>query len=340
MISIDKRIVEEQIRSFKSQFNNQHDSIKENLIEMRRLYSKNMSKEEAKFLNKIIVEFKTKTNSLLIEYDLDSIKDRIGEIPPQKITQNRKNKIIYLKDLILMAFGYDYLRSDFYPTFYDSIGIRACVYCNSQLTVSVSKNRYPVSKKGRKKPLYSLGNEVSAKFQLDHYYPKSKYPYLSASVFNLYPSCATCNNIKSANPVDFRLYTNKLEPSRYRFYLDTDSKAEYLKSNDIDDIKVKFLDPDKETDNIKSPGSFEDTFHLSSIYNTQKDIIEELFYKRRAYDESYKSVLKKSFSSIFNDTNLSKRIILGNYTDEADIHKRPLSKFMQDIADDIFFNYK
>lgn len=335
MISIEKAIVEKSILNFSKEFRNQRGEIKSNLWETRKKYSKDLSKAELNFLSAIIKEFDKKSGNILIESDLTSVINNIGELPPVKFKQIRKNEVIYLKDLILMDLGYDSLRSNFYPIFFDQLGIKSCVYCNSQLAVSVTKNRYPVSKKGRKKPLYSLGNEIAAKYQLDHYHPKSKYPYLSASIFNLYPTCATCNNIKNQTEVDFVLYSDKVVPSKYKFFLEKIGKAEYLNTGDRRHLKVRFEDPDKKVENIKSPGSFEDTFHISSIYNTQIDLVEELFLKKKIYDDVYKSILKKSFTKIFNDVNVSNRILLGNYFNENEIHKRPMAKFMQDIARDI-----
>lgn len=57
------------------------------------------------------------------------------------------------------------------------LGIKACVYCNASYTVATDDDR--------------------ATFQIDHSYPKSKYPFLCTSFFNLQPSCMHCNQIKS-----------------------------------------------------------------------------------------------------------------------------------------------
>lgn len=40
------------------------------------------------------------------------------------------------------------------------------------------------------------GREKSFRAALDHYFPKSKYPFLAISLFNLIPVCDTCNSIK------------------------------------------------------------------------------------------------------------------------------------------------
>jgi len=39
-------------------------------------------------------------------------------------------------------------------------------------------------------------NKDNYDLEMDHYYPKADYPYLAISIFNLVPSCPTCNGIK------------------------------------------------------------------------------------------------------------------------------------------------
>ncbi|PMG51152.1 hypothetical protein [Vibrio splendidus] len=56
------------------------------------------------------------------------------------------------------------------------LGSRVCVYCNRNYT-----NTLRIDNMGKVRP------------QLDHFYPKSKYPYLAISIYNLIPSCSTCN---------------------------------------------------------------------------------------------------------------------------------------------------
>jgi hypothetical protein len=42
--------------------------------------------------------------------------------------------------------------------------------------------------------------------------------------------------------------------------------------------------------------------------------------------------LKDNLDCLVPDDALIDRLLIGNYMDETDIHKRPMSKFMQDIA--------
>jgi hypothetical protein len=55
---------------------------------------------------------------------------------------------------------------------------RMCPYCQQSLAVTVYKDH----------------KSNSFRPTLDHFYPKSEYPYLALSLYNLIPSCHTCNS--------------------------------------------------------------------------------------------------------------------------------------------------
>jgi len=224
------------------------------------------------------------------------------------------------KDKLLEVLDYELLRSGnkktpaLYPAFFSVLGIKACVYCNAQLTISAEK----------------FDQSVSALFQLDHSIDKASYPCFAISFFNLYPVCASCNNNKGKKSILFRLYSNnpnKLMASEYQFIFDKASIAEFRLTKDYSQIKFTFDD--------KGHGLNE---HLAvqGIYRTQKDLAAEIILKAEIYNQSYKEGLQKSFSKLYGKNGISNidfnRFILGNYLDPRDIHKRPMAKFTQDIA--------
>ncbi|MEY8268394.1 hypothetical protein AALA79_18765 [Lachnospiraceae bacterium 64-25] len=57
------------------------------------------------------------------------------------------------------------------------LGVKVCPYCNRMYTTT-------------------LFGEDKIRPDFDHFYPKSKYPYLAVSLFNLIPSCSMCNKRK------------------------------------------------------------------------------------------------------------------------------------------------
>jgi len=236
---------------------------------------------------------------------------------------NQKEEKSKLKDTILNALDYTTLRSDFYPKYFREVGIKACVYCNSSLAVSVDR----IDNDGK--------DDIRAKFQVDHFYPKSDFPMFSISLFNLYPSCASCNNVKNDKMVKFNLYSNissELENSNFRFKLSAYDEAKYLLYKKGKEIDFDFLE---EKDLPKNFYTFQDTFDIKGIYDTQKDLISDLVDKSLVYDFYYKKSLNDNFPKLFLTKEHFERFLLGNYPRVQDIHKRPMSKFMQDIAKDL-----
>lgn len=220
-------------------------------------------------------------------------------------------------DLIIKALRYDDLRKSDYihNSGYLGLSIKTCVYCNAQLAVVVEKT----------------AGGTQAKFQLDHIRPKSKYPFLAISFFNLCPSCGNCNSVKNDNSVKFDLYTedSKDDLNPFLFYVTKDSIVKYMKSYDEECLKVGFLS----TDGYQALSKDHDkNFSITGIYNTQKDIVAELIQKKEIYTESYKRHLAKQFKDLFKDESIINRLIIGNYDTVEDIHKRPMAKFTQDIA--------
>lgn len=306
MISIEKNKVEKIIQLHKIELD---DFQQKSLLKLENFRKENSLNQECKiFLDAIIREF-TKENFLTIDNSsFSEIIARVGVVPKYQKKFHNRSKKSFFKDEILGALNYKGLRGSFFPTCFRELDIKACVYCNSQLTLSVEKEN----------------GKISAKFQLDHYYPKDKYPYLSIAFFNLYPVCASCNLSKSNDPINFVLYDDSLI-DEFKFEIDKDSVVRFLLNRDIKELKIKF----------QGDSLFEKMFSIDAIYDTQKDIAEEIIIKHLIYNESYRNNMKDKFRNNRISDSLINRYILGNYVEKNEIHKRPMSKFMQDIGKDI-----
>jgi hypothetical protein len=281
------------------------------------------------YLESIIAIFTSNPDFLLWDSNkILSIKNSLGTVPlvpkiangiPVIVNGIPKQVTSPIKNQILLKLGYKGLRTSFYPEYFNKIGIKACVYCNSQLTISAIKNKK---------------NQFSAKFDVDHHHSKDKYPFLSISLFNLYPACASCNRLKGIKEVQFELYTDvvaTLKKSDYSFKLDSNAKAKYLTTKDSKDIEFSFIEPPYKAGITK----FNDLFHIEGIYKTQLDLIEELIIKSQIYNNSYIKTLQDNFSKLNLHPELFKRTLVGNYTEDKDIHKRPMSKLVMDIAKEL-----
>lgn len=268
---------------------------------------------------------------------IDKIKDNlynISTVNPTKIEdwkiefENiiKANKIdTQFHEDITKTLKYSELRKFPILGLYKSLGVNSCIYCNSQLNVvldlEIYKNR---PKKGQVKSRKAL-------FELDHFFPKSKYPFLSISFFNLLPCCANCNKSKGKEDVLFYPFTeNDNDLEIFRFELDTLSVIKYWRNRDVNDIKINFKTLLSDDTILKNHNKY---FKIEQLYATQKDIAEELLHKKIAYGRAYKLYLEKDFKEkLFADQTMVNRLLIGNYDKPEDVHKRPMAKYSQDIA--------
>ncbi|XZF14949.1 hypothetical protein ACTHGU_02350 [Chitinophagaceae bacterium MMS25-I14] len=317
MIAISYTTVDNTISVFATELNAFKNQIKLNLNNMlgdRRL---KLTTEKKDYINKLIAFSKDiiiARPDVLAKYQ--KAFDRI--ISP---AQMKSKKFEGFRNRLIKELGYAARRSDFYPKYFYKLGIKSCVYCNAHLTVAIEKE-----KQVRKKTVIAY----KAKFQVDHYLPKSKYPCFSISLYNLYPVCGSCNNCKSNYDLHFLLYNDAKNTlaSPFKFQLVKGTVAKYLLSRKLDDIKFTFQEPSVHS----SFKTFQEVFDVQGIYDTQKDLAEELILKGEIYTEQYKKGLKAQFPKLFTTPGIFNRILLGNYSSEEDIHKRPMAKFTIDIA--------
>ena len=243
---------------------------------------------------------------------------------PKGTTKEKKEKINKLrkkrsKDQIkkkLLA-KYEHLRNnnlDFKSssgiainTFADIIqllGITVCPYCNRTFI-------YSTERKG----------SIKTTCQIDHFFEKSKYPYLCLSLFNLIPVCTSCNHSKHAE--DFNKSPFEIEDvdNGFKFSLEY-TKADYTNP---DSFKLITKTPDIELDEQRI------TLGLEKLYEKHNDIGHELFLKQHIYSEDRITELCESFPELFTSPNEVRQLVLGSYIDKKDVGKRPLAKMTRDI---------
>lgn len=76
---------------------------------------------------------------------------------------------------IFVTNGYEKLKNK--AEIYSALAVDVCPYCNRSLIA----------------PIDDGNGKKTAIGELDHYYCKSRYPYLAVSLYNLVPSCGICN---------------------------------------------------------------------------------------------------------------------------------------------------
>lgn len=210
------------------------------------------------------------------------------------------------------------------------LGLTVCPYCNRNYIHTY----------------FSKDGKVRA--QLDHFLPKSKYPYLSASFYNLIPSCSVCNSsLKSDEDFSFDTHLNpyfKGYEEEYKFTVmpvkdyngDFDIKFLYGDSHKFNVDIVSKSDDVKLTDKIKNNV---DAFKIKELYNFHKDYIAELIKKSHIYNPSRIEELLKikdmHGKNLFSNKEEVINIIVSNYTNKKDLGKRTLSKLTRDIAKEL-----
>ena len=219
---------------------------------------------------------------------------------------------------------YEYINTSGYKNFsnkkkeynaYDlakSLNISACPYCNRNYTFTVTKSE-----------------EEILRPDIDHFYDKDSYPILALSFYNLIPSCIECNrNLKRTKPftIDTHLHPylddfNSNARFNYK-YKSTDKISIELKTDDANDTRTQ--------NNI-------DDLKLKDIYNEgYQDIVQDLIQKSQIYNDTYIDELFTQYEgTLFKNREDLLRLITCGYINDEDIDKRPLSKLIKDISEEL-----
>lgn len=247
--------------------------------------------------------------------DLQDAKDEVDK----RYIKNADLKETGFRQKIHNAYGYDHSKLLDLAKW---LNVKTCPYCNMQYTLYVKAYK----EDGTVKEM--------AKLQFDHFYNQADYPMFSMSMYNLIPSCASCNLGKKQGELAlaFHPYHANIGDS-FRFKI---ANPHILwMGNMLGRPKIKL-----ERTGKQKIGSYNDMFHIGALYQRHVDFVQEVF--ARAYpDDSYYGN-KDNFPYI-KDKDLVERLQIGFYPKEEDIELRPLTKFEQDLwkqAKSIYYKKK
>ena len=174
--------------------------------------------------------------------------------------------------------------------------------------------------------------------EFDHFYPQSRYPYLSLSFYNLIPSCKSCNStIKGFRAMDI---DSHIHPYLGGFEDDltfvTGITVEDFLNGELGSGKITFQESKVVSDKTKAINSSA-FFKLADIYNeSHKDIAEDIFRKSteasKEYLEKYWNFTSTQGTRLMSSPEDLYRNFVGNFLYKKDFYKRPLAKFQFDIA--------
>lgn len=313
-------------------------------------------------------------HSELVKF-IKKFKRKIIDKKPERkdFSSNKKFRKAYKKysyvELLKTAFGYnEFLTSpnskwykDFckkYKTEWNSkilckmLHIDVCPYCNRQYIFTYGKDE-------KKQTLA----------EMDHFFPESKFPYLSCSLYNLIPSCHSCNhgkrefgnNIIYPYEEDF----DKDIPFRVKFHKDSGESDNLINiknaivffgKNNCRGLKSTIDECQACKRKLPKVKASLKTFHLKEIYNEHKIDLKDLFDRYRNYskpkiDEITKLILNETLDT--NDLDLNKQQkeklyqkVASTYTKRikrtilglplgAEGKEYPLRKFKEDIIEQL-----
>ena len=189
-------------------------------------------------------------------------------------------------------------------------GVKTCPYCNRQYIL----------------PIYS--NNGKARAQIDHFFPKSSYPYFSLSLYNLIPSCSVCNaSLKRKE----EFTPNTLNPYEVDFHKLARFKVIPYKDQYIISLKAR---KDEKCDE-EQVNRQKQMFKLESRYSYQQQVIEEMVKRRMIYNEDYIDSLLKKYPMLFQSKEQIWALGIGYEVEEDKICDEPLGKLKRDVAEQL-----
>jgi hypothetical protein len=203
------------------------------------------------------------------------------------------------------------------PTFETNFDFRTCHYCNRAYITDVKK----------------ANGKIVPTYQLDHFYEKANYPYVSLSFYNFIPCCSTCNGpIKNSavNSKEDDFFTKKaIAPNRsdFKFHEEVKFKT-FLKKevslNTTDDFKIMLIEGLG-----KKYKEYISLLELNQRYESHKTFILDMIKKRNTYtDEKLEEISKMTNRPV----KKMKEDLFGMYLHDDRLLEEPLNKLVQDIA--------
>ncbi len=189
-----------------------------------------------------------------------------------------------------------------------SLGLKVCPYCNRNYLIQYKENTTA---------------------QIDHFYDKSTYPILALSLYNLIPSCPTCNHLKGTKDGILYPYEEGFDNKGVAFEVDNVEIAFNIKP---DEEKFDIILKNKEKcEEVKK--AVDEVFYLEEMYKEHKSDVVDIFYKSRIFNKKH----IKSLEEMLGD-GLEKDIndIIESYEGNPKYyHKKPLAKLNYDIRNQI-----
>ena len=324
---VSKELEAEYLESVRKSYIEALENLKDHKVEVKKKEEEteeNYQKRREKFSREVnaIIAFLSEKEKL----DDDKVKNiLVGEVPylekaMVKIGQIESIEIQKEFERVYTNFS----NRKFGHQWAEKLGVTVCPYCNRSYIFTVEKE----ARNGKARPQY------------DHFFPKSKYPYLAVSMYNLIPSCAVCNSGKSDKDSFKDQKVQYLNPYVEGYGTKTVLQITPKKKKDrihsyvglAEEYTVKPESaPDVDKDAAKRIQDTWDLLKLGPLYEKHSDYIRNILRAKQIYTEEYLDQLMKSFPGAFDDMDDLRNVVYFNYLDEEDWGKRILAKLTHDL---------
>lgn len=325
--NVSEKQEKEYLANVKDSYKESLENLKDHKVKVKKKKDEteeDHQKREEKYLSEVkaIVDFLSTEGKL----DDDRIKNiLVGEVPylekaMVKIGQIESIEIQKEFERVYTNFS----NRKFGHQWAEKLGVTVCPYCNRSYIFTVEKD----ARNGKVRPQY------------DHFFPKSKYPYLAVSMYNLIPSCAVCNSGKSDKDSFKDQKVQYLNPYVEGYGTKTVLQITPKKKKDrihsyvglAEEYTVKPESaPDVDKDAAKRIQDTWDLLKLGPLYEKHSDYIRNILRAKQIYTEEYLNQLIKSFPGAFDDMDDLRNVVYFNYLDEEKWGKRILAKLTHDL---------
>ncbi len=238
-------------------------------------------------------------------------KNQPASLPPPPRTQT--------KELLSLAFHYTkFSNRAVVNNILREMDITVCPYCN-RLYITALK---------RKK----------VRPQLDHFFPKSYYPYLALCLYNLVPCCGVCNQAKSdLDPIKGPplLYPYEEEfGEEVVFTLDLKDRTDFVRKmrGDSSQIRVSIYNPVSSSDFGQKVDQQDKRLHLSDLYSEHGDYVADILKSYHVNTKARIEELFLCFPDLFSTQDEVRNLMFMNYIARDQWNRRPLAKLTHDIC--------
>ena len=198
-----------------------------------------------------------------------------------------------------------------------AIGVTICPYCNRSYIFT--------------------SNKRGTRPQYDHDFPKSKYPYLALSMYNLIPCCAACNGLKHdknthETPIIYPYTDSYGEKAVFEESgVNADNIEAWLGTAKEYKITIRYADDieDELKGKIKNAVTI---FKLEELYSKHSDYVRDILRTAHIYSDDYFEGLVTQYPDLFKSKKEARDFVFFNYLEERDWGKRVLAKLTHDIA--------